>query len=177
MPLLLLPLAGVFFFLMASSKVSGQFMLIEARGILDSANSLLWMGWGLVTIGCAVLAYMDAARCGFGTKPDATGGFKWGPGQWAAGMILLWSVSFPWYFAARRQVQGAPNRFRSALGITILVTIFGLGSAAAIGKVESEVQAKVAEMQRELNKAQREFQQGMQNMDREMREFQRAMQQ
>lgn len=163
-PLLLLPIASVVLFVLAINKVSGEFMLIQAKQVMDDANGFLVSGWGVALLGSAVLAYLDASRVGFGKNPSARGGYRWGPGQWAAGMLLLWVVSFPWYFGARRQVVGSKRRLAPAVGITILVMLVGTIAGAAVSKVQHQVDEKVGELQRSLRQ-----------MDQQMQDFQRSL--
>lgn len=161
LPLLLLPLAGLFLFVLATSKVSGQFLLLEAPGRLDSANTFLYAGWGVVLVGSAILAYLDAQRAGFGKRAEARGAYRWGPGQWLAGMLLLWGIAFPWYFAARRQVPGSTRRLLPALGITVLVVGGALVASSAISQVEGQVARAASEMRQQFQQADRELREAM----------------
>jgi len=123
-PLVMLPIAGMALLYMAWSKVSGSFMLIQARSVLDGAKGNFYLALAVVLIGSALLIGIDASRFGYGkNKAHAKSALRTGPIGWAFGQLLMWIIAYPWYMASRVHASSKAIKLGSislllALGFT-----------------------------------------------------------
>ncbi len=127
--MLVLPLVGVALI----------WLWIANMNLLQGPRTALGVVLGLVVLGTAALAAVEASQLGMGSRPDSKGKQGSGPITWFFGTVLLWIICFPLYLFQRSR-YGATNLLIGGVGTALL---FG-GSAYLI---ESAIQTKLAELQ------------------------------
>lgn len=147
-PLVLLPVIGLGLLYFAWSRVSGEFMLIEARSVIEGAKTLFYAALGVVILGSAVIVGIDAARYGYGRK-DAKGALKTGPVGWALGQVLLWLIAFPWYVASRRTAS------KRAISLGVPALLLALLFAGGAYLVQSTIDGRVDQVKERIQTIQR----------------------
>ena len=152
-PLLLLPVVGIGLLYLAWSRISGDFMLIQAPTVIDSANTFFYLSLGLVLLGSAVLVGMDASRYGYGRdKKHPTGALRTGPVGWAVGQLLLWVIAYPWYIDSRRVASS------QAKNLSIAAVLLALAYAASLGVVGWAIDDRVEQIRSRVQEIQQEIQ-------------------
>jgi hypothetical protein len=148
-PLLLVPVAGLVVLGLAWNRISGDFMLIQARSVIDGAKDMLYVAAAVVLLGSAVLVGIDAARYGFGKdKKHSKAALRTGPVGWALGQVLLWVIAFPWYIDARR--HASPK----AMKVTVVAILLALLFAAATVGVSVVIDSRVDQVQERIQEIQ-----------------------
>jgi hypothetical protein len=162
--ILLLPLAGIVPLWFAWDRISGQFLLFEARSVIDGAQNLAYAATALVLLGSAFLVAIDAARLGFGKdSAPATSSAKHGPLVWAVFLLLLWVVAFPAYFHSRLALAPKARRLTgAAVGLALLFGGADVGVNWAINErataVQQQFQRNADEARSQMEEAQRNLQ-------------------
>jgi len=138
-PLLIIPLVGIALLYMSWSKISGSFMLIQARSIIDGAKGNYYLALGVVLLGSALLIGIDAARFGFGqNKAHQKSALRTGPVGWAFGQLLLWIIAYPWYMSSRKH---ASSKAMGLGPIALLLAIcFTIGLVLVNGVIDERVE-------------------------------------
>ena len=148
-PLLLVPAAGLGVLFLSWQRVSGDFMLLQARDVIVSARTLRWAAVGVVLLGSAILVAVDASRYGLGKNAaHSTWGMRTGPGSWAVAQILLWLIAFPWYMATRK--VASPTARNLTVGAIIMVLLFVSG----VGTVTWAISARVDQVRERVERIQ-----------------------
>jgi len=135
-PLLLVPVVGLGLVYMAWSKISGDFMLIQARNVIDGSKGNLYLAYAVVLIGSALLVGIDASRFGYGkNKAHTKSALRTGPVGWAFGQLLLWIVAYPWYMFSRIH---ASSKALKLGGLSLLFALVFTGGSCAVSSTIDE---------------------------------------
>lgn len=111
-----------------------EWNLVSGESLLQQPDRTVAGVCSVVVVMTALLAAIEASMLGFGAVPPA-GQLRResSPFVWFAGLLLLWPVTFPWFFSARRRL-GQQGR----VGVAVLVVaLFVATGVVLLNRIES----------------------------------------
>ena len=118
-----------------------EWNLVRGESLLQRPDRTVSGACGIAVAATALLAAIEASMLGFGAAtPAGQPRRESSPLVWFAGLLLLWPVTFPWYFSARKRL-GQRGLVGAALLVAALLVTTGAALLNQIESAKAEVRA------------------------------------
>jgi hypothetical protein len=117
-----------------------EWNLVRGESLLQQPDRMVAAVCSATVLATAVLAAIEASMLGFGAADTPAGQIRREspPLVWFAGLLLLWPISFPWFFSARKRF-GQQGRVGVAVLVVALFVATGVVLLSQIESAKAEV--------------------------------------